>query len=305
MLDAALIAQLQGLRLTPRRAQEASLLGHRVSARLKGASSEFVDYRSYVPGDDTRRIDWKLYGRTDRYHLRSYEGETNCALSLFVDVSRSMTLKSRDTIASKWEAACRAALGLAYMALKHQDACGLALFSQNSLSYLPPKTGWQTLPPLTDKLSSFNSFGEQTNYGASFSSLLERLPRRSLIIVISDFLGDSVEKTAASLEALASARHEVLALRILDPLEIDLTPPQSFNAPVKIKNLERDSPMQVETELESLQTEYVKRFQEEEKRMETLLASKGVSLVRIRTDEDLGTQLVAGLIRQGLAARSR
>ncbi len=221
-LDPDLLSRLDGLRLVPRRAQRGNVSGGLASPVMRGASMEFVDYKAYTPGDDLRRIDWKVYGRRDRYYLRSYEGETNYTLWIVLDASRSMTFRGPGSASDKWGYACRAALGLAYLALKSHDACGLALFADGLVSLVEARASWENLSRSVEVLDNFHDFGERTDYAKSWAGLAERTGRSSLVAVFSDFLGEGSEQVALAMEALALRRHEILAFRILDPFEEEL-----------------------------------------------------------------------------------
>src|SRR5437868_5222192 len=136
-LDPVALAKVRSLELQARLIVEGFLSGMHKSP-YHGFSVEFAQHREYVPGDDLKHMDWKVYGRTGRYFLKQYEAETNLVLWLLVDVSESMQFRSGDV--SKYDYACMIAAALAYLTLRQQDSVGLATFDDQVRAFLKPST---------------------------------------------------------------------------------------------------------------------------------------------------------------------
>jgi uncharacterized protein (DUF58 family) len=219
-LDLALLHDLPSLELRARFLMDGFLTGMHRSPQ-KGFSVEFAEYRPYQLGDDLRRIDWRLYGRSDRLNVKQYEQETQLRVFLVLDTSASMAFTSQP---GKWlrkidfARTLLAAVGL--LALRQCDAFGLALMGADLDDYLRPKSSkshWQTALGRMDALRT----GGPTGLAQGLSTLAELLPPRSLVVIASDFYEESAALNAA-LRRLRFERQEMIALQILDPVELDL-----------------------------------------------------------------------------------
>ncbi len=183
----------------------------------KGFSVEFKQHRQYVPGDEIRHIDWRVFGRSDRYYIREYEEETNLRASLLLDLSGSMNY-GRNGI-SKYQYATRLAACLAYLMLQQQDTVGLVTFDTKIRKYIPPRSRVSHLKVIIDELQRATPGGE-TEIGDVFHDLVPKLHRRGLLIVISDCFGD-VAKLLKALAHFRHARHEILIFQIWDRDELE------------------------------------------------------------------------------------
>jgi uncharacterized protein (DUF58 family) len=183
----------------------------------KGFSVEFKQHRQYVPGDEIRHIDWRVYGRSDRFYIREYEEETNLRATLIVDASGSMNYAGKGV--TKHEYATRLAACLTYLMLGQQDSVGLVTHDTKMRKYIPPRSRVSHLHVIMDELERTKPGGE-TEVGRVFHELVPKLHRRGLIVIISDLFGD----VATLLKALAQfrhARHEILVFQIWDRDELD------------------------------------------------------------------------------------
>lgn len=187
----------------------------------KGFSVEFANHRAYVPGDDIRHIDWRVYAKADRYYIKEYEEETNMRVHLLVDGSASMAYPEHPGTGrmTKWDYAATAAACLGYLLQQQQDAVALTLFDREVRRRLPPSTNPAGLAALAAVLEEHRP-AQQTNLGAVLQSLAERLPRRSMFVVLSDLLGD-VDAVIAGLHRLRYTGHDVLVLHVLDHDELE------------------------------------------------------------------------------------
>jgi uncharacterized protein (DUF58 family) len=218
-LDLGLLYDLPSLELRARFVMDGFLAGLHRSPR-KGSSVEFAEYRNYQLGDDLRRIDWRLFGRTDRLNVKQCEHETQLRVILILDTSASMAYSSRPgQILPKIDFARTVLAALGLLALRQGDAFGLALMGKNLGDYLKPKASQSHWRTALGKLDSMKT-GGTTGLVRGMEELVEILPSRSLVVVASDFYGDQT-KLDQVLRRYRFDRHEVMALQILDPMEID------------------------------------------------------------------------------------
>ncbi|MGH7587746.1 MAG: DUF58 domain-containing protein [Gemmatimonadota bacterium] len=218
LLSPAELLRLGSLDFVARLVVEGFLAGrHRSPGR--GGSLEFAEHRPYVPGDDLRRIDWKVFGRSDRYYVRESEEETNLRAVLVLDASASMAWAGAGPV-SKFDYARLLAAALGHLLLAQQDAVGLAAFAGGLTAFRPPRGGASQRVVLMEALASLSPGGE-TWPDAPFRELAERLPRRGVLIVISDLLGPT-ERFLPGLRYFRHRKHEVVVLHVLDPAERSL-----------------------------------------------------------------------------------
>jgi len=230
-LDPILLAGLEGLELRARTLVDGYLAGQHRSAG-RGYSAEFAEHREYAPGDDPRYVDWKIYGRTDKFFLKQFEAESDLVCTLAVDASESMTYRSRPAALSKWEVAQCLAAALAHLVLRNRDRVGLAVFDDQLRHWMPasnrPALGEQLIGVLER-----TSCGGKSSIGSALHELAGRLRQRGVVVVFSDLL-DEVETLLAGLKHLRYQRHEVIVLQLLDPAELDFP----FQRTVRFQGLE-------------------------------------------------------------------
>ena len=180
-----------------------------------GFSAEFAEHRQYMPGDDIKHLDWKVYGKTDRYYVKQFEEETNLKSYLLLDSSASMGYKSENI--SKLQYSSYTAAALAYLMLKQRDAVGLITFAEAMKTYLPPRSINTYLTLILKELTKAKSL-QKTNISATLHQMAERINRRGLIILFSD-LFDDPQKVMSGLKHFRHKKHEVIVFHILDPME--------------------------------------------------------------------------------------
>lgn len=223
------ITKLKRIDLKARLVVEGFLTGlHR--SPFKGFSCEFAEYRVYMPGDEPKRIDWKIYAKTDRFYVREYQEETNLKAYILLDASNSMSYTS-DKITKIEYSSCLAA-SLAYLLIKQRDSVGLLTFTTKIDNYIPPRSTPSHLSVLFAVLDKLKTGGE-TDLANCFHQLAERIKRRGLVIIISDLFDDK-EKIITALRHFRHKKHEVLVFHILDKNEINF----AFNQPLILKDLE-------------------------------------------------------------------
>ena len=183
----------------------------------KGFSVEFRQHRQYVPGDEIRRLDWKVFGKTDRFYIREYEEETNLRATMLLDTSGSMSYGSATV--TKHHYATRLAACLSYLMLQQTDAVGMVVFDQEVREYIPPRSRAGHLRVLVNALEKAEPGGE-TELARVFHDLVPKIHRRGLLIIISDCFGE-VNDLLSALAHFRHAHHEIIIFQIWDPAELD------------------------------------------------------------------------------------
>ena len=220
LLTPAELASLGGLEFVAERVVEGFLAGlHRSPHR--GFSVEFAEHRMYQPGDDLRHIDWRMYGRSDRYYVKQFEQDTNLRAYLLVDASASMAWSSApDVLPPKSWYAKQLAASLALLLLRQGDAVGLVGFDERERVHVAPRGGRIHALELLRALRPLESSG-RTEAGSALREIAGRLRRRGLVILISDLLVEP-DATRLALRFLRHRGHEVLVFHLLDPGEREL-----------------------------------------------------------------------------------
>lgn len=232
ILQAEDITSLQHLQLFARTVVEGFTTGQHASPH-KGFSVEFRQHRPYVQGDEIRRLDWKVFGRSDRYYIREYDEETNLRATVVLDASGSMGYRGQKGVL-KFDYARKLAASLAYLLMSQQDAVGLITFDSKIREVIPCKTKVTHLHLLLDSMVKTEP-GKDTSLAPVIESLAQRLKRRGLVILISDFFDDP----AALLQSVGVLRkkgHEVIAIQLWDRDEIDFP----FGNWARFENLENN-----------------------------------------------------------------
>lgn len=216
-LDPRTLASVEGLDLQARLLVEGYVAGMHPSP-YHGFSVEFAEHREYVPGDDVRHVDWKVWSKTDKLYLKQYEEETNLLLYLLLDTSESMSYRADDRV-SKFKYAQLVVAALAYMVLQQQDSVGLALFDDAVRRYLKPAGQPSHLKEVIHLLD-VTPARDKSDLGAVLHDLSERFKRRGIVAIFSDLLDDPT-KVLAGLKHFRHRRHEVVVFHVLDPDEVD------------------------------------------------------------------------------------
>ncbi len=291
LLDPRILARLEGLELRARRIVEGYVAGlHR--SPYQGFSNEFAEHREYVPGDDLRYVDWKVFGKTDKFYLKQYEQETNLISYLVVDTSESMRYRSSQAAMSKLEYAQCAAASLAYLILEQQDSVGLATFDRELRAIVRPSSNPTHMRQLVHVLSE--SVPERKSaIGSIFHDLAERFKKRGLVLILSD-LFDDVKSLTAGLKHFRHRRHEVVVLHVLDPAELDFP----FRGPTEFKGLE--GLPEVAADPQVIRRAYLREFAAFRESLESECRRQHIDYFLLRTDQPLDTALT-----RVLASRQR
>ncbi|MSR35779.1 MAG: DUF58 domain-containing protein [Gemmatimonadetes bacterium] len=221
LLDPASLSTLGGMEFIARQVVEGFLMGlHRSPHR--GFSAEFAELRAYRAGDDLRYIDWRMYGRSDRFFVKQFEEETNLRAYLLLDVSRSMGWSSAPAMPTKLWYAKHLAAALALILLRQGDAVGLTTFHERVALRVAPRAGHGQWQEIVRRLGPVEAEGT-TAAPSALRDLAVRLRRRGLVILLSDLLVEP-EATRTALRFLRHQGHEVLVFHLMDPGERELPP---------------------------------------------------------------------------------
>jgi uncharacterized protein (DUF58 family) len=227
--DPKVLASIANLSLRARWVVEGLMSGVHKS-RAKGFSVEFEEHREYSPGDEIRRIDWKAFGKFDRYFIKEYEDETNLRAYLLLDASASMNYAS-DGI-TKFDYACTLTASLAYLILKQQDAAGVVTFSDRIEAFIPPRAKRDYLAQILHALENRGPGGE-TKVGKILDDIAGQVKRRGLIVLVSDLLDEPAE-ILKGLRQFRFKGNDVIVFHLLDPAELELP----FDGNVLFEDLE-------------------------------------------------------------------
>jgi uncharacterized protein (DUF58 family) len=228
-LHPATIAKIARLDLRARQVVEGFITGMHKSPFF-GQSVEFVQHREYVPGDDIRHLDWKVWSKTDRFYIKQFEAETNLRANLVVDTSESMVYGQGPM--NKYEYACTAAACLAYLIIRQQDSAGLYSFGWDVRQAIPPRSHQRQLDAITKSLDLTRP-AQKTAIRKVMQQVAESATQRGMILIFSDLLTDR-EDLFKALEMLRHRRHDVVVFHILD--DDELTFP--FTGMTKFEGLE-------------------------------------------------------------------
>ena len=245
--DPKVLAKLKNLYLRARVVVDGVMVGIHPS-RAKGLSSEFEEHREYSPGDDVRHIDWKAYGKFDRYSIKEYRETTNLKAYILLDASSSMSYASDGW--SKFEYGSTLTASLAYLMLKQQDAVGLITFSNRIEKMVPPMATPGHLFAILKELEDRIPRGE-TSSGPVLQELAGSLKRRGIIILISDLL-DKPEEVMRGLKQLRSKGNDVMVFHLLDSDELEFP----FEQPTRFIDLEED--INLLTDPQAVRSSYLK-----------------------------------------------
>jgi len=233
-LDSGMLSRLAAVPLLARRPMVGGVSGRHTSPH-RGSSVEFAEYRKYVPGDDLRRLDWRVYGRTDRNYVKEYEADTNLRLCLVVDSSGSMGYGS--TGITRIEVARRLAGTLAFLACRQGDAVGISCVAESVVRSLPPRRNPAHLRLVLDALEEVRPQGA-SRLPEVLHEIAETVRQRALVVILSDLFMEP-ERLAGALGHLRFRRHDVALFHLLDPQEIHF----DFRRPTRFLDMEGGSPL--------------------------------------------------------------
>lgn len=265
-LQPDVVSKLSNMELRARLVVEGFITGLHKSP-YHGFSVEFAEHRQYMPGDEIRRIDWRVYGKTDRFYVKQFEEETNLKSYIVIDTSASMKFASDldrkgTKRISKIEYASFVAASLAYLMVQQRDAVGLMLFDSAIRATIPPHATKQHLRHLLIELEKVTP-SQKTNSAVALHQLAERMSRRGLAVIISDFF-DNPDDVIAALKHFRHNGHEVLVMQILDPLERSF----AFGSDAVFKDVETNEmlttqPHHIQKTYQHAMKEFIERYKRE------------------------------------------
>ncbi len=275
-LDPTVLARIGNLELIARYVVEGFISGLHKSP-YHGFSVEFSQYRQYMPGDDTKHIDWKAYARTDRYYIKQFEEETNLNCYLLLDTSESMMHptstetetedtggsegdRPRQPILSKLKYSSYLIASLAYFMAKQRDAIGFAYFDDALHQYLPARSSTSHLHSLLLTLETLQTT-KNTRMGTPLHQIAERLTKRGLVLFISDLYDENHEEVIAGLEHLRYEGHEVIVFHVLAKQELEFTDfVTGQNSETLIRFIDAENDAEIITTPQAIRESYLSNF---------------------------------------------
>jgi uncharacterized protein (DUF58 family) len=291
-VDPTVLARIGNLEVLARNVVDGFINGlHR--APFFGASIDFAEHRGYVPGDDIRRVDWRLYARTDRYYVKQYEADTNTNFTILLDVSRSMRFASRGV--SKLEYGSYLAACLAYLAQRQRDRIGIVTFDEDIVAHVPPSAKHfnQVLHTLDRARAE-----RPGRLSASLAKIAEHFKRRGILLLLSDFY-DEPDAILEAIKPLRFLGNDLIVFHVLDPQEIDF----SFTDASSFEDLE--SGEQIPVVPESFREEYRRMIQEHIGALTSRFSEQRIDYAVLNTSEPLDRALFSFLSSRARLMRVR
>ena len=272
-LDATVLARLIALPLHARHAMLGNVSGKHRSP-VRGSSLEFAQYRKYVPGDDTRRLDWRTWGRSDRFYIKEFEADTNLRLCLLIDTSGSMGFGPPGN--TRLDYARKLAGTLGYVAAQQGDGVGLWSLAEKSVE-IPAKRGAAHLGLVLDQMAGIQPIGGTTLLTALHDAA-EKIRQRALVIIFSDLFVPPVELKSA-IQHLRFRKHDVAAFHLLDQRELDF----DFDRPARFIDMEGGEAVLADPSLIARNYREAVRLYFAE--MDELVRTTGMDYHRVKMDE--------------------
>jgi uncharacterized protein (DUF58 family) len=291
-IDPKALAKIDTLELLARTVVEGFINGLHRSPNL-GASMDFAEHRAYMPGDDLRRIDWRLFGRSDRYFVKEFEADTNTNLLLLLDVSASMGYASGPI--SKLQYAKFLASCLGYFSSRQRDRVGLATFENTIVDYVPPAA--KHLPIVLQTIARAKPEG-RSNIDAALRAVAEHARRRLIVVIISD-LYDDPERVVRAVASLRNRGNDLIVLQVLDPAELDLP----FDDAANFEDMETGEAIPVVPSL--LRDQYRTLVQEHTATLRRLMREERIDYALFNTAQPLDHALFAYLADRQRLSRTR
>ena len=274
-LDPDALARLGAIPLEARHAMTGNVTGRHRSPH-RGSSVEFAEYRKYVPGDDTRRLDWKAYARSDRYYIKEFEADTNLRAYFVIDASGSMNFSAAND--PRIQFARKLAATLSYLIINQGDAAGLSICKEKIHVEVPPTRRPAHLNHMFETLADTHPEGE-TGLVEALHTIAEKITQRALVIVLSDLFCDTDELTDA-LQHLRHRKHDIAVFHLLDRQEIDF----DFERPHRFVDMEDNSSVVAEPTL--IAAEYRQAMQDFMELIQTKCHDVHADYHLITTDQD-------------------
>ncbi len=292
LLDAQTLSKLKGVKVRARAVVDGVLSGQHKSPH-QGQSVEFAEHKEYAPGDELKHLDWKAYGKFDKFYVKRFEHETNLRAMMVVDTSGSMAYGSGAL--TKLDVAKVLAATLSHLLVRQQDAAGVCLVSGGTVREIPPRAAATHLAVVLDALESAEATGS-TDLATVADQLAEKLPRRALVCLFSDFFDDRADALQRLL-ALRARKHDVAVFHLVDPAELTFP----FDDPTLFFSLEDNQRIEVNPrEIKESYLEEFGRFLDETKQACT---AADVDYEQVRLDEPLDRVVLRFLARRSGGGR--
>ncbi len=291
-LDPAVLDRLDGLALVARTVVEGLLSGHHRSP-LRGSSAEFAQHRQYVVGDELRRLDWKVFAKTDRLVVKEYFEETTLDCHVLVDASESMGFGSVGWSKLDYARWCSAAL--AHLVVAQRDTVGLVVFDEKERAKVPPGNGAEQLAAVLSQLELARPEGA-TGVGGVLGWIAGRLKRRGLVVIFSDFF-DELDQIGTGLEQLRHAGHEPILIQVVDPLEKSL----DIDHLVRFDGLEGTGQKRLDPR--AIRAAYQEEFARHARELEARARGLGLDFVQVDTSRPVDVVLTTYLTGRNAKAR--
>jgi uncharacterized protein (DUF58 family) len=288
-LQPEFVSTLKNLDFVARMIVEGFLVGLHKSP-YHGFSVEFSEHRQYMPGDNIRDIDWKVYGRTDRYYIKQFEEETNLKAYLLLDISGSMQYASGKV--RKIDYARYLAAALTYLFIKQRDAVGLITFSDRIHQFLPPKSSPSYINYILQELSKIELDHNKTLISETLHELAEKIKRRGLVILLTEFLYEDPERILEGLKHFRHYKHEILVFNILDPND------KYFNFYDEVSFVDLETGEKLKTQPYFLQQRYREKIEEFYKNLQRECLNFNIDFQNIMTDEPFDRALIRYLLKR-------
>lgn len=280
--DAETVTRLTRIGFAPSGLVEGNLVGNHRSP-FHGFAIEFAGHRGYVPGDDTRHIDWKVYYRTGRYLMKQYEQETNLLCHIMLDVSESMEFEWKH--GKKRDYAAMMATALAQVITEQTDSVSIHFFDQQMIHEIPMTNGRDIISKIADFYETPGRVFKGTSHiGGALSLLNESSRQRHAVFVISDFFND-LDQVFDGVKRLLGNKHEVILLQVVDPLEV------SFDLPGKVRLLELEGTRRLDVNALNIRDSYEELFHAFLHEMEERSRKLGVDYILCNTGRPFGIHL--------------
>ncbi|MCE1189172.1 MAG: DUF58 domain-containing protein [Ignavibacteria bacterium] len=274
-LDPAVASRLSSVELRSRLIVEGFLLGlHR--SPFHGFSIEFSQHRPYMQGDALKDIDWKVYGKTDKYYVKQYEEETNMRCSFFLDCSASMGFKYSSTT-TKYEYGAMLASALSYLCIHQKDAAGITLYADTIKKALTPRASGIYLNEIFKAIAE-TTVSDKTATGKCLDKAVDKVNKRGLAIIISDFL-DTPDSILPALKHFRFKKNEVIVFQILDPVE------QSFALGKDAVFVDMETGEEMTSQPYQVQKSYQELFSSFQKRLKDECIKMGIDYNVVLTTE--------------------
>ncbi|MBP1596457.1 MAG: hypothetical protein H6Q05_1834 [Acidobacteria bacterium] len=286
-IDPVTLTRISNLELVARTVVEGFISGLHRSPRL-GFSVNFAEYRHYHPGDDIRRIDWKVFGRTDRFYVKEYEGETNTGINLILDCSRSMAYGSRGITKLEYGQFLTACLG--YFAFNQRDSVGFAAYDDRIQEYVPARGSVGHLNTVLHAIERLQP-KDRSRFAPPLENVAERLRRRGIVVVVSD-LYDEFDQVMTGLRNLAFRGNDIVVFHVLDPAELRF----DFDKSAQFVDMETGDKMHVIPEY--LRQEYLRLIRNQVAAFETECQKDRMDYMLIDTSQPLDQALYTYLVRR-------